>query len=50
MVEDDDDALARALRTHVQEHHPEDERTDDEIRERVGAEGYEPPDRPPWVY
>ncbi len=50
MVEDDDEALAAALRTHVEEHHPEDGHTEEQIRERIAAEGYEPPDRTPWAY
>lgn len=47
---EDDERLAEALREHVAKAHPDDERSDDEIRERIEAEAYEPPDRPGWAY
>ena len=47
---DDDEALVAALRGHVSDAHPGDERSDDDISARVRAEAYEPPDRPPWAY
>ena len=50
VVSDDDATLAAELGAHVEEEHPEEPRTDDEIRERIEAEAEEPPDRPPWAY
>jgi hypothetical protein len=50
IVAHDDEALADTLREHVAEMHPEDGRGDEEIRARVEAEAYDPPDRPPWAY
>lgn len=50
VVAEDDERLVAALGEHVDGHHPEEERSAEEVRERVRAEGYEPPDRPPWVY
>jgi hypothetical protein len=50
VVADDDEALVAALRGHVAEAHSDQDRSDDELRERVRAEAYEPPDRPPWAY
>jgi predicted small metal-binding protein len=37
----DDDALFRAAREHVERDHPEMQRTDDQIRERIAAGAYE---------
>ena len=37
----DDEDLFRLARAHVDNDHPEMERTDDEIRERVSADAYE---------
>ena len=50
VVSDDEETLASELGAHVEEAHPGEPRTDEEIRERVSAEGEEPPDRPPWAY
>ncbi len=50
LVETDDEALVAALKQHVAEAHPEDDRSDDDVRARVKAEAYEPPDQPPWAY
>jgi hypothetical protein len=47
---EDDEALVSALRDHVADAHPEEERNEEELRERVRAEAYNPPDRPPWAY
>jgi hypothetical protein len=50
VVADDDAGLARELRAHVAEAHPDEERSDEEIRERIAAAGEDAPDRPPWAY
>lgn len=50
VVADDDEGLVRELRAHTDEEHPEETRTDAELRERVASEAAEPPDRPPWAY
>jgi hypothetical protein len=44
----DDEALFRAAREHIDQDHPEMERTDEQIRERVAADAYdvEPAGRP----
>jgi predicted small metal-binding protein len=44
----DDDALFQAAREHIDQEHPEMERTDEQIRERVAADAYdvEPAERP----
>ena len=47
---DDDEGLVRELRAHVDEEHPGESRTDEELRERVADGGENPPDRPPWAY
>jgi hypothetical protein len=38
---DDDEALFRLCREHVDRDHPEMERTDEQIRERVVADAYD---------
>jgi predicted small metal-binding protein len=50
VVADDDGALAGELAAHVREEHPDEPRSDEELRRRVGEHGEEPPDRPPWAY
>jgi hypothetical protein len=50
LAADDDRRLVEVLRDHVAEAHPDEPRTDDELRERVAAEADEPPDKPPWAY
>lgn len=50
VVSDDDAALERELAAHAREAHPGDERSEDEIRERIAAEAEDAPDRPPWAY
>jgi hypothetical protein len=50
VVADDDAALVSALRAHVADEHPDEERSEDDLAERVRAKAYEPPDRPPWAY
>lgn len=50
VVAEDDDALVASLGNHVAEAHPDDERSEDDVRARVQAEAYDPPDRPPWAY
>lgn len=50
LAADDDERLVEVLRDHVSEEHPDEPRTDDELRERVASEGDEPPDKPPWAY
>jgi predicted small metal-binding protein len=48
---EDDDEVAKGLRTHLAEEHPDDERTDEEVRSRIAERGYEPPTGdPPWAY
>jgi predicted small metal-binding protein len=37
----DDEELFRLCREHIAEHHPEPQRTNAQIRERVGADAYE---------
>jgi hypothetical protein len=37
----DDEELARLAREHVESHHPEQQRTDDQLRERVAAGAYD---------
>jgi hypothetical protein len=37
----DDEELFRLAREHVDREHPEFERTDDELRRRVAADGYD---------
>lgn len=50
IVADDDESLVGELRAHVGDEHPDERRTDEELRERVASEAEEPPDRPPWAY
>jgi hypothetical protein len=50
VVADDDAALARELQAHVAEAHPEDDRTESEIHERIAGAAEDAPDRPPWAY
>jgi hypothetical protein len=50
VVADDDAALARELCAHIAEAHPEEERSEGEIRQRIAAEAEDAPDRPPWAY
>ncbi|HEX2110200.1 MAG TPA: hypothetical protein VHF67_01490 [Gaiellaceae bacterium] len=50
VVADDDTALLRELRAHVAEAHPEHERSEEELRQRVAVEAEDAPDRPPWAY
>jgi hypothetical protein len=50
VVADDDEALLSALNDHIAETHPDDAREEEEIRGRVEAKAYDPPDRPPWAY
>ena len=50
VVADDDAALAGELGVHVPDEHPEEPRTDEELRGRVAQHAEEPPDRPPWAY
>jgi predicted small metal-binding protein len=50
IVADDDEALLPALREHVAEKHPDEERSEDDLRAHVEAKAYDPPDRPPWAY
>ncbi len=35
---------------HAREAHPDDVRSDEEIRTLVAERAEEPPDRPPWAY
>lgn len=37
----DDEELFRRCREHIAEHHPDMQRTDEQIRERVSADAYE---------
>ena len=37
----DDAELFRLAREHIDKHHPEMERTDDQVRERVAADAYD---------
>jgi hypothetical protein len=37
----DDEELIRLAREHVERHHPELERTDEQLRERVAADSYD---------
>jgi predicted small metal-binding protein len=37
----DDEELFRLCREHIAEHHPDMERTDEQIRQRVAADAYE---------
>lgn len=41
----DDDGLVAAARAHVSEHHPEMERSDEQLRARVTADAYDVTDR-----
>ena len=47
---EDDERLVEVLRDHVVDAHPNEERTDDELRERVVAQAQEPAEKPPWAY
>jgi hypothetical protein len=38
---EDDEGLVAAARGHVETHHPEIERTDEQLRERVAADAYD---------
>lgn len=38
---EDDDGLCAAARAHVDDHHPEMERTDQQLRDRVAADAYD---------
>ena len=37
----DDEELVRLAREHVAEHHPDMERSDEQLRERVAADAYD---------
>jgi hypothetical protein len=50
IVAEDDEALVAALQDHVAEKHPEDERSEEDVRTRLKTEAYDPPARPPWAY
>jgi predicted small metal-binding protein len=52
LVQGDDDAeVESALREHVNAEHPDEQRSDDEVRSRVAERAYEPPTGdPPWAY
>lgn len=50
VVGEDEESLAAALAEHVAEKHPDEPRGGEEIRARVEADAYDPPDRPPWAY
>jgi predicted small metal-binding protein len=39
----DDEELFKAARQHVEEHHPDMQRTDEELRARVAADAYDVP-------
>lgn len=41
MQANDDEELFRLCRQHISEHHPEMQRTDEQIRQRVAADAYE---------
>lgn len=48
---EDDDELARRLRGHLEGEHPDEDRSDEDVRDRVAERGYEPPTGdPPWAY
>jgi hypothetical protein len=47
---EDDARLLEVLRDHVNEAHPDEQRTDDELRERIATEAEEPEEKPPWAY
>jgi predicted small metal-binding protein len=48
---EDDEELVGRLRGHLNDEHPTEERTDDDVRSRVADRGYEPPTGdPPWAY
>ena len=38
---EDDEALVEAARRHVEEHHPELERSDEQLRARIAADAYD---------
>ncbi len=38
---EDDDGLVAAAREHIEAHHPEMERTDQQLRDRVAADAYD---------
>lgn len=38
---EDDDGLFAAAREHIEDHHPEMERTDQQLRDRVAADAYD---------
>jgi hypothetical protein len=46
----DDEQLVVALRDHIAADHPDEPRPDEDVRTRVEAHAYDPPDRPPWAY
>ena len=50
VVAEDDDQLVTALGDHVAESHADDERSEADIRAKIEADAYDPPDRPPWAY
>jgi predicted small metal-binding protein len=39
----DDEELVDLARAHIEEHHPDMERTDEELRDRVAADAYDAP-------
>ena len=43
LVGSTDDELVGLARQHIQEHHPDMQRTDDELRARVAADAYDAP-------
>jgi predicted small metal-binding protein len=50
VVSDDDAGLVRELAEHAREAHPEDERDEKAVRERVAELAEDAPNRPPWAY
>lgn len=41
----DDEELFRRARAHLNEHHPDMQRTDDQLRQRIAADAYDTPVR-----
>jgi predicted small metal-binding protein len=46
-----DEELEGKLKTHLEAEHPDENRSEDDVRARVAERGYEPPTGdPPWAY
>lgn len=48
---ENDEELEGKLKAHLEAEHPDENRSEDDVRARVAERGYEPPTGdPPWAY